>query len=229
VCLEDWDPNENAMFRVCCCCDICKKCEDSLGDSACPLCRTPIPASDAECLARLRQHVEGGVPAAIRQLGYYTENGDLGLAPSPKRAARLYARAVALGDVEAMVNLGVLHEHGLGVRLDYKKMTKYFRMAADRGDAMAICNLGNSYRSGQGVPNDQAEAARCFRQAADMGYTDAQRRLGIMYECGHGVDQDMAEAMRWFERAAARGDHQARANLDLARRYASVGGINSAP
>ena len=73
---------------------------------------------------------------------------------SYKKAARLYQRAVELGDVQSMVGLGFLYEKGQGIKLDTKKAVKYYRMAAERGYAQAQYNLGICFYNGIGVVQD---------------------------------------------------------------------------
>ena len=54
-----------------------------------------------------------------------------------KKAAKIFKRAVELGNVDAAMRLGILYCEGEGVKVDKKKAMKLFRMAADRGDAKA--------------------------------------------------------------------------------------------
>ncbi|KAH8053642.1 hypothetical protein JL722_9491 [Aureococcus anophagefferens] len=84
---------------------------------------------DAEQLARLRRHVENEVPEAITHLGIAYSEGRFGLVKSDKKAAKIYRRAVELGDVTAMNCLGLLYENGSGVKLDKKKAERLYRMA----------------------------------------------------------------------------------------------------
>jgi hypothetical protein len=199
ICLEDWDVNANPVFRVCCCRRVCRSCEDKI-ENACPLCRLPCPKSNAEQLARLRRHVENDVPEAITHLGLAYRNGRYGLVKSDKKAAKIYRRAVELGNVEAMRHLGTLHVTGSGVKLD--KAERLFRAAADRGDAIAQSNLGLLLRSEE----KSEEAFRYFALAADQGYIAGETCLGICYQDGTGTEVDLGKARYWFERAAAKGD-----------------------
>ena len=208
VCLEDWDVNARAMIMPCCCKAVCTPCDNKLLSASlqCPLCRTPGHVRSAEeNLAILRRSVENGIPAAIRQLGRSYVDGSFGLVPSHKKAGRLYQRAVDLGDVLAMYDLGVLYFQGQGVKLDQKKAFKYFRMAANRGLPKAQCNLGKSCYFGEGVPQDYAEAVRLYELAAEQGHTEAEYNLGCAYGSGEGVAHDATEAIRWYKRAAAKG------------------------
>ena len=122
ICLEEWDVNAANVFRVCCCRRVCQSCEDKIRLEACPLCRLPRAESDAENLARLRRHVENEVPEAIAFLGIAYRRGLLGLVKSDKKAAKIWKRAVELGDINAMIDLGKLYWEESGVKLDKKKV-----------------------------------------------------------------------------------------------------------
>ena len=116
-----------------------------------------------------------------------------------------------LGDVDAMVNLGLLYKTGSGVKLDKKKAERLYRMAADRGDAFGQCNLGISLHSEQ----KSEEAVRYFVLAANQGYTDGEHNLGCCYRDGEGTEVDLGKARYWFERAAAKGQQKAIESLAL--------------
>jgi TPR repeat protein len=209
ICLEEWDVNTPGVFRVCCCRKVCKSCEDKISFGACPLCRIPCPNDDAELLARLRRHVENEVPEAIRFLGDAYLEGRYGLVKSDKKAAKIWKRAVELGNVEAMVRLGYSHETGSGVKLDKKKAERLHRAAADRGHAVAQFNLGIFLHS----ENKFEEAFRCHALSADQGHTGAECNLGYCYMGGKGTEVDLGKARYWFERAAAKGNEIATRNL----------------
>jgi hypothetical protein len=215
VCLEDWDENGKQTILLCCCKHVCSPCFKKMdfADLPCPLCRTPYPETDEVSLAMLRRHVENDNPVAIRHLGECYQHGKLGFVPSHKKAARLYQRAVELGDVTAMCNLGTLYTQGEGVKLDKKKMVKYWRMAADRGCAIAQSKLGVCLLYGDGVTQDITEGLRLQKLAANQGLAIAEYFLGVVYQSGLRVARDPAEAIRWFERAAARGCEDAKTAL----------------
>jgi hypothetical protein len=201
ICLEEWDVNGNTVFRVCCCRKVCRSCEDKIGD-ACALCRVPCPKDDAEQLAQLRRHVENEVPEAISYLGNAYRGGSFGLVKSDKKAAKIWKRAVELGNVDAMAALAELYEDGLGVKLDKKKAERLLRAAADRGAAIPQYNLGLLLYAEQRFE----EAFRYVALAADQGYTFAESELGFCYSGGTGAEVDLGKARYWFERAAAKGD-----------------------
>jgi len=205
ICLEEWDVNAASVLRVCCCRRVCKSCNDKIVSDACPLCRLPCAESEAEELARLRRHVENEVPEAISFLGEAYRLGWFGLVKSDKKAAKIWKRAVELGDVRAMIHLGELHTTGSGVKLDKKKAERLYRAAADRGDAFAQSNLAFLLDDEQ----KHEEAFRYYALAADQGYTSAEKNLGICYMIERGTEVDLGKARYWLERAAAKGDEAA--------------------
>jgi hypothetical protein len=203
ICLEEWDVNmaTSDVFLICCCRRVCQSCEDKIGSDACPLCRVPLAENDGEDLARLRRHVENEVPEAITFLGNAYRLGRYGLVKSDKKAAKIWKRAVELGNVDAMRFLAEFYNHGRGVKLDKKKAMQLFRMAADRGSAVAQNILGKLLHSEEKFE----ESFRYYALAADQGLTAAELVLGCRYLDGEGTEVDLGKARYWLERAAAKG------------------------
>ncbi|EGB07629.1 hypothetical protein AURANDRAFT_27530 [Aureococcus anophagefferens] len=158
----------------------------------------------------LKKNVANEVPEAITALAVCYRDGDYGLVKSAKKAAKLYKRAVELGDVKAMTSLGVYYKNGNGVKMDEAKAKQLYRMAADRGDYIAQMNLGGLLLAEK---NDD-EAYRWFLLAAQQGFTAAELQVGIAHGAGWGVAKDYVEAKRWFLRAAAKGCERAKGYLE---------------
>jgi hypothetical protein len=212
ICREDWDVNVSAVLRVCCCRTVCRSCHAKIVTGACPLCRIPRAENAAESLARLRRHVENDVPEAMAHLAgqYSARTCYLGLPQNFKKAVKIYKRAVELGNVDAMMRLGLLYDKGHGVKADRKKSMQLTRMAADRGSASAQFNLAFDLEDDEAT---RREAFSYYKRSANQGLTDAVYSIGRCYERGIGVERDVDEARRWYERAAAKGDEDAIAKL----------------
>lgn len=123
----------------------------------------------------------------------------------------------------AMINIGLIYEHGNGVPLDYTEAMSWYRKAAQLGDAQAQFNIALLYQEGEGVKQDYSEAIAWYRKAAEQGHAAAQNNLATMYNDGHGVKQDRVEALGWFQKAAEQGLAIAQSNL--AAMYANGTGI----
>ena len=214
ICFDDWDVNAAQRVQICCCRSVCRSCGEKIVDKPCPLCRAPDFKSNAERLAALRRHVNNDMPEAVKHLGGAYEHGDqaLGIVKSAKKAVKLYERAVELGDVGAMVNLG-LHYNGMrtgaGVKVDKKKAMQLFRMAADRGSPQGQSNLALVLME----ENETEQAVHWFRVAAQRGLAAAQVNLAVCYANGITVDRDLDEAKRLCALAAAAGNEHASALL----------------
>jgi TPR repeat protein len=128
---------------------------------------------------------------------------------SDKKAAKIWKRAVELGDVSATINLAFLYDTGSGVKLDKKKAERLYRAAADRGSALAQKSLGFFLYDQEKFE----EAFRYFALAADQGYTAAENNLGVCHMRGEGTEVDLGKARYWLERAAAKGHERAKAAL----------------
>ena len=209
VCFEEWDVNLGPMLRPCCCRTICEKCENKIGnDEPCPLCRASYRKDLPTYLALIRRHAENDVPEAITELGDLYRDGSNGLVKSMKKSAKFYKRAVELGNVEAMANLGNQYLRGEGVKLDRKKAMELFRMAQNRGHAYASCALANLVEK-----DDCLEAFRLYKFAAERGHAIGCYSVGRCYDIGQGTEEDLDEAKRWYERAAANGYEPSRDRL----------------
>ena len=62
--------------------------------------------------------------------------------------ARQYQLEADKGNSKAMLQLGLLYAHGLGVSKSYPEALKWFRLAADKGEAKAMHNDKDCIRSG---------------------------------------------------------------------------------
>lgn len=129
------------------------------------------------------------------------------------QALRFWQAAAEKGDPQAMNNLGVLYDKGLGVEPDVGRALHWYAKSADAGHPSGMCNFGRMLEQGRGVPPDAAEAARWFDLAARRGQPEAQYNLGMLYEQGHGVQKDDAAAAAWYSRAAAANQPDALARL----------------
>ena len=109
------------------------------------------------------------------------------------------------GDVELQFSLGVMYEHGEGVRQDYARAAEWFLKAAEQGTATAQFNLGLMYETGRGVRQDYVQTLQLWHKAARQGVAEAQSGLGWMYYTGRGVRQNSVIAKEWYKKACDNG------------------------
>ncbi len=73
-----------------------------------------------------------------------------------------YATALAVwmplaedGDLNAMYNIGLIYEEGLGVATDTARALEWYLPPAEEGDVAAQLNVATIYDFGEGVPEDK--------------------------------------------------------------------------
>lgn len=86
---------------------------------------------------------------------------------------RKYHEAAEDGDSEAMTRVGVMYEHGKGVKQDYEEALKWYHKAAALDFADAEYNIGAVYEYGIGVKQDYAEAMKWYRKAERSSHFQA--------------------------------------------------------
>lgn len=118
----------------------------------------------------------------------------------------------------AQLNIGVLHEQGLGVPKDAAKAMEWFRRAAENGESAAFYNIGVLYRDGRGVPQDLEEAAKWFRGSAEHGDAHGRFQLGLATLGGRGVPQNVDDGIELIRKAADDGNSSAAFELGRMRR-----------
>ncbi|MBN9673494.1 caspase family protein [Roseibium aggregatum] len=128
-------------------------------------------------------------------------------------------KAATLGNSAALVNIGVVHAKGTGVRQDYREALSWYRKAADLGQSTAMANIGVHYTRGWGVDQDHGQALVWYRKAASLGHPVAMYEIGNAYFNGRGVKQDHREALVWYRKAADLGHSDAANNVGLAYDY----------
>ncbi len=129
------------------------------------------------------------------------------------RAFQDALRQAQRGDAEAMGNLGLMYEKGMGCAPDPAKAFHWLERGAHKGDAASENNLGYLYLNGLGVKEDAAQALVWIQKAADQGLASAQGNLGLIYGRGLGVHKDYNQSLLWFKKAAEQDDSDAQVNL----------------
>jgi hypothetical protein len=99
-------------------------------------------------------------------------------------AQRIWEALAARGSAEAMFNLGILHEDGLGVQAEPARAIELYEQAANAGSRAAAYRLGVLYESGGRVPADRSKAAFWLGRAAGQGDADAAARLARLQTAG---------------------------------------------
>lgn len=95
-------------------------------------------------------------------------------------ARHIWETLAGLGNADALFNLAVLAEDGLGEAKDMAKAEALYRTAANAGGFKAQYRLGMLYSSGGVLAQDLLKARQYLRLAADHGDKDAAARLATL-------------------------------------------------
>lgn len=133
------------------------------------------------------------------------------LVPRDYAKARYWLERSATEDhnANALNNLAVLYERGLGVRVDQEKARQYYLSALRGYEPRAKGNLERIYADERRAPAGAA-ALDWYREGAERDIASAQYRLGMMYLRGEGIAADENIALEWLSRAGRQGHAQAR-------------------
>ena len=95
-------------------------------------------------------------------------------------ARRIWEVLAGLGNPDALFNLGILAEDGLGEPRDMKKAEALYIAAANAGGFKAQYRLGMLYSSGGAIPRDVDRARHYLSLAAEGGDREAAARLASL-------------------------------------------------
>ena len=124
------------------------------------------------------------------------------------------------GHADSQYNLGLMHEHGIGVRKDEQAAIVWYRKAAEQGNSNAQFNLAVLYENGRGSAVDFTQANQWYRKAAAQGDALAIGNLGMLYMRGQGVQQDKVAGLALLLQSATMDnspENRARQNASAIR------------
>ena len=125
-------------------------------------------------------------------------------------AFREFRSLAEAGHAKAQIQLGIMHEMGLGVKQDYTEASKWYQKAAIQGDKEGHRRLLEMRKRGLTTTFQPP-----IPESWQGNTTDPQSQydIGIMYFKGIGIEKNYALAYRWFYMAANQGHPRARNDL----------------
>lgn len=128
-----------------------------------------------------------GQPNAQTSMGWAYMSGYLGLAPDYKLAMEWNLKAANQGFGEGSSNIGMLHENGWGVPVNYAEAAKWYLKAIEQRaySGQAELRLGVLYENGWGVGKDPEQAEYLYRTVVEKFGNgefaeEAKTRLALM-------------------------------------------------
>ncbi len=111
---------------------------------------------------------------------------------------------------EAMYEVGLMLERGLGCLQNYSEAAFWYEEGAKRGHLESFNNLGVLYKDGHGVEMNETRSFICFKKAADGGLAEGLYNLGMLYDQGIGCEQNHDTALDYCRKAAYNGHEKAK-------------------
>jgi tetratricopeptide (TPR) repeat protein len=120
-----------------------------------------------------------------------------------------FQTAVDAGDVDALVDLGLLYSAGHGVLQSYPIAFADLSKAAAAGSSLGMANLASMYGNGFGVAKDPVKALDLAEKAIEAGNPFGLRIVANHYFNGSGVPRDYQMAAQYLQQSVDLGDGQA--------------------
>ena len=106
---------------------------------------------------------------------------------------------------DAMYNLAVIYDFGLGVPKDKVRAFEWYTKASKLNHKIAQFNLAWIYYNGDNVEKNNFEAFKYYSLSAKQGYSKAQFNLASLYYSGEGTMKDYVNAYKWFKISSLNG------------------------
>ena len=197
-------------YYACCGKSICSGCDlqhdMKSGDQVtCAFCRTPVPESDEEILARTRKRVQRKDPVALVNMAMMHGEGKLGLPVDQTKCIELMRQSADLGCPAAQSNLGNFYENGvMGLEQNEAEALEYWKKAAKGGHVLSRHNLGwKEDENGDHVAaiGHYVAAIGHYRLSASGGYKQSMEALIECFEEGFLHHADLVESLQTFYRS----------------------------
>lgn len=126
-----------------------------------------------------------------------------------KQAIKYFIQAADRGDVQAILQLGLMYDFGKGVQQSYPEAMRLYLQAAEKGEQRALYLVGHMYEFGEGVAVDITQATHWYLKSAHQGYASAQFELGRLMTSNSSDSQSYHDGIKWLRMAADQCHSQA--------------------
>lgn len=114
----------------------------------------------------------------------------------------------------AMFNLAVIYDYGLGTKEDKNKAIYWYKLASTNNHKIAQFNLAWMYYHGDKLEKNYFEAFKYYSLSAEQGYSKAQYNLGSLLFAGEGTLKDYVLAYKWFKISLLNGIKESKIYLN---------------
>jgi len=131
-----------------------------------------------------------------------------------ENAVLFLEKAVSLGEVKALKNLGVLYYQGEFVEKDLGKAIYWFEKSSDENVTASMAILGEMYIDESSEIYSPTRAIFWLEKAAQLEDLDAQYNLGVIYHQGvKSMGRDYKLAHKWYLKASKSNHTESMNNL----------------
>lgn len=102
------------------------------------------------------------------------------------------------GNSDSLLQLGKMHQKGLGIEKNYKNAKKYYKLSSKYNNSEAFLLLGDLYFKGKGVKQDYNKAIQYYKNSSELSNSKAMLKLGIIYYNGIGVDFNISLSINYY-------------------------------
>jgi SEL1 protein len=166
-----------------------------------------------------KQDLEKLACKAAGYLGRMHLRGE-GMEENYKHAKKWFDRGSKGGDAGSNNGLGLMYQHGLGVKKDLVQAADRFRAAADHDHPSAQVSLGAMYLD-QGSPEDIGFATMLFELAKRYGHIEAYYYLAELANQGIGRERNCGTATAYYKLVAERAEPLLSSFAEANRAYES--------
>lgn len=153
---------------------------------------------DKKGIRLLKEAAHLGNSKAAFDLGCIHKNGNAGVTPDATKSFQWFEKAAEMGNVKAMVNLGIT----LNFRNQYNESHKWLEKAAETGDPTAMGILSIDYAYGHSLSMDETKALQLARESAQGGCPIGNWIQGAIYFYGNQVPRDKEKGLQFLTLAA---------------------------
>ena len=120
-------------------------------------------------------------------------------------AYKYFEEAAEEKNVDAMINLAVMHMRGVGCQRDIEAAKNWFDKAASLGHTHGMMSLAHLYEKGMDGTVDSDKALEYYVKAANNGLVDAQLKAGMLFR----EKGQITKSMQYLITAAHNNNQQA--------------------
>ena len=166
-----------------------------------------LSLEDALTQAARLGHVPAMFTLGVRALGTISKPVDI------NSAIYWFQQAGVNDDSLALLNLGLIFDHGIGIQKDLVKARSWYMKAANLGEPEALFNLGVFLDEGLGGKQDKVAAVKSYELATKLGHARAAYNLALIFGRGDGVKRNWNKAIKALRRSRDLGYKQAESLL----------------